>query len=118
LNQVVFLVVFPAAVMPQSPLVINPNAAKQFLVAGGPGSGKGTQCEKIKERYSGVVHLSAGDLLRAEAASGSKVCLITTCHRSLKMGRFVCRQAYTGQLVFRALNSNQVKGGRPLALIT
>lgn len=47
--------------------------------AGGPGSGKGTQCEKIKEKYAGVVHLSAGDLLRAEAASGSEVgckCLV------------------------------------------
>eukprot|EP00200_Dunaliella_tertiolecta_P017710 CAMPEP_0202422792 /NCGR_PEP_ID=MMETSP1128-20130828/51042_1 /ASSEMBLY_ACC=CAM_ASM_000463 /TAXON_ID=3047 /ORGANISM="Dunaliella tertiolecta, Strain CCMP1320" /LENGTH=515 /DNA_ID=CAMNT_0049030867 /DNA_START=35 /DNA_END=1582 /DNA_ORIENTATION=- len=42
------------------------------FVLGGPGSGKGTQCEKIKERYAGVVHLSAGDLLRAEAKSGSE----------------------------------------------
>ncbi|KAF5829811.1 adenylate kinase-domain-containing protein [Dunaliella salina] len=42
------------------------------FVLGGPGSGKGTQCEKIKERYAGVVHLSAGDLLRAERDSGSE----------------------------------------------
>lgn len=41
--------------------------------SGGPGSGKGTQCDKIKARYKGVVHLSAGDLLRVEVASGSKV---------------------------------------------
>ena len=32
---------------------------------GGPGSGKGTLCSKIVETY-GWVHLSAGDLLRAE----------------------------------------------------
>ena len=37
---------------------------------GGPGSGKGTQCERIVDRY-GLTHLSAGDLLRAEVASGS-----------------------------------------------
>ena len=39
--------------------------------AGGPGSGKGTQCEKIVEKY-GYTHLSSGDLLRAEVASGSE----------------------------------------------
>jgi len=41
-----------------------------YFVMGGPGSGKGTQCAKLVERY-GMVHLSAGDLLRAEVASGS-----------------------------------------------
>nr|XP_031533453.1 adenylate kinase isoenzyme 1 isoform X3 [Vicugna pacos] len=37
---------------------------------GGPGSGKGTQCEKIVQKY-GYTHLSTGDLLRAEVSSGS-----------------------------------------------
>ena len=41
-----------------------------FFVLGGPGSGKGTQCAKLVEEY-GFVHLSAGDLLRAERDSGS-----------------------------------------------
>ena len=31
---------------------------------GGPGSGKGTQCQKIMERYPDFVHLSMGDILR------------------------------------------------------
>jgi adenylate kinase family enzyme len=35
------------------------------FVLGGPGSGKGTQCEKIVANF-GYTHLSAGDLLRAE----------------------------------------------------
>merc|ERR1712050_681263 len=39
-------------------------------VLGGPGSGKGTQCDKIVEKY-GFCHLSSGDLLREEVASGS-----------------------------------------------
>jgi len=39
-------------------------------VLGGPGSGKGTQCEKLVARY-GFGHLSSGDLLREEVASGS-----------------------------------------------
>ena len=36
-----------------------------FFVLGGPGSGKGTQCARIVEEF-GFVHLSTGDLLRAE----------------------------------------------------
>ncbi|XP_037934434.1 adenylate kinase isoenzyme 1-like [Teleopsis dalmanni] len=39
-------------------------------VLGGPGCGKGTQCAKIVEKY-GFTHLSSGDLLRDEVASGS-----------------------------------------------
>uniref|UniRef100_A0A914X6F3 UMP-CMP kinase n=1 Tax=Plectus sambesii TaxID=2011161 RepID=A0A914X6F3_9BILA len=35
------------------------------FVLGPPGSGKGTQCIKISTEY-GYIHLSAGDLLRAE----------------------------------------------------
>ncbi|XP_062127457.1 adenylate kinase isoenzyme 1 isoform X1 [Drosophila sulfurigaster albostrigata] len=39
-------------------------------ILGGPGCGKGTQCAKIVEKY-GFTHLSSGDLLREEVASGS-----------------------------------------------
>lgn len=42
-----------------------------WVLAGGPGSGKGTQCEKIVQKY-GYTHLSTGDLLRAEVSSGSE----------------------------------------------
>ena len=38
--------------------------------AGGPGCGKGTQCERIVAKY-GFTHLSSGDLLRDEVKSGS-----------------------------------------------
>ncbi|KAI8572524.1 hypothetical protein RHMOL_Rhmol01G0206100 [Rhododendron molle] len=41
------------------------------FVLGGPGSGKGTQCQNIV-RHFGYTHLSAGDLLRAEIKSGSE----------------------------------------------
>lgn len=44
--------------------------ARVIFVLGGPGSGKGTQCEKIVQKY-GFTHLSSGDLLREEVASGS-----------------------------------------------
>merc|ERR1712044_123196 len=39
-------------------------------VLGGPGCGKGTQCDKIVAKY-GFTHLSSGDLLRDEVKSGS-----------------------------------------------
>ncbi|XP_049821997.1 adenylate kinase isoenzyme 1 isoform X2 [Aethina tumida] len=39
-------------------------------ILGGPGCGKGTQCDKIVAKY-GFTHLSSGDLLRNEVQSGS-----------------------------------------------
>lgn len=41
------------------------------LISGGPGSGKGTQCQRIVGKFS-YTHLSTGDLLRAEVDSGSE----------------------------------------------
>jgi len=46
--------------------------AANIIIAGAPASGKGTQCEVIKEKF-GVVHLSTGDMLRAAVAAGSDV---------------------------------------------
>lgn len=49
-----------------------PDQVSVIFVLGGPGSGKGTQCAKLVKEYQ-FVHLSAGDLLRAEQArEGSK----------------------------------------------
>ena len=44
-------------------------ACRVVFVLGGPGSGKGTQCQLLSERY-GWTHLSAGDLLRAARKTG------------------------------------------------
>ena len=43
---------------------------KVTFVLGGPASGKGTQCAKLVEEF-GYTHISTGDLMRAEIASGS-----------------------------------------------
>ncbi|KAI7845554.1 hypothetical protein COHA_000845 [Chlorella ohadii] len=40
------------------------------MIAGAPAAGKGTQCAKIVDKY-GLVHISVGDLLRAEVAAGT-----------------------------------------------
>jgi UMP-CMP kinase len=52
---------------PLEPAALKPAVV---FVLGGPGAGKGTQSEHIVNKYS-YVHLSAGDLLRAERKSGS-----------------------------------------------
>lgn len=41
---------------------------KVLFVLGGPGAGKGTQCDKILEECSSWTHISAGDCLREERA--------------------------------------------------
>eukprot|EP01006_Ploeotia_vitrea_P046339 TRINITY_DN67017_c6_g2_i1.p2 TRINITY_DN67017_c6_g2~~TRINITY_DN67017_c6_g2_i1.p2 ORF type:complete len:227 (-),score=133.93 TRINITY_DN67017_c6_g2_i1:29-688(-) len=46
------------------------SSPKHIIIAGAPASGKGTQCEFIKEKY-GVVHFSTGDALRAAVKAGT-----------------------------------------------
>jgi len=48
-----------------------PRAARHFIIAG-PAAGKGAQCDRLVAQY-GVVHVSTGDMLRAEVAKGSEL---------------------------------------------
>lgn len=43
-----------------------------IILSGAPGSGKGTQSAFIAQKYN-LLHLSTGDVLRAEIASGSEL---------------------------------------------
>ena len=45
---------------------------KLFLIIGAPGSGKTTDCEVIASRHDEITHYSAGDMFRAEVATGSE----------------------------------------------
>ncbi|KAM7433153.1 cytidine monophosphate (UMP-CMP) kinase 1 [Porites harrisoni] len=76
-----------------------------IFVLGGPGAGKGTQCEKIVKEF-GYIHLSAGELLRVERASGSENGdLIETC---MKEGKIVPVEI-TISLIEKAMNKSSTK---------
>ncbi|XP_049542423.1 adenylate kinase [Anopheles darlingi] len=61
----------PATALKEQPASSNSTGINAVLL-GPPGSGKGTQAPLLKEKYC-VCHLSTGDMLRAEIASGSKL---------------------------------------------
>ena len=45
---------------------------KNIVIFGAPGSGKGTQSDKMIEKY-GLNHISTGDVLRSEIKKGSEL---------------------------------------------
>ena len=53
-----------------TPLLLS-GGVRNVVIFGPPGVGKGTQSKHIAERW-GLCHVSTGDLLRAEVASGSR----------------------------------------------
>eukprot|EP00057_Strongylocentrotus_purpuratus_P004699 XP_003729266.1 PREDICTED: UMP-CMP kinase isoform X3 [Strongylocentrotus purpuratus] len=87
------------------PTVMASNKPEVVFVLGGPGAGKGTQCQKIVEKF-GFVHLSAGDLLRAERQSGSKDGELIETY--IKNGDIVPVEI-TLNLLERSMNGNATK---------
>jgi adenylate kinase len=76
-------------------------------ILGGPGSGKGTQCDNIRVKL-GFTHLSSGDLLRNEVVSGSKRGL--QLYRLMEMGELVPAQVVM-DLIAEAM-VQEVYGGK------
>lgn len=95
------------AVEPKKGPAFSDSDVSVIFVLGGPGSGKGTQCAKlVKEK--GFVHLSAGDLLRAEQnREGSKYGELIAQY--IKEGTIV-PQEVTVALLEQAIRENYNKG--------
>lgn len=60
---------------------------KVVFILGGPGSGKGTQSEKIVQRYGGWAHISTGDVLREEVEKGSDIG--KQCEKIMEEGKLI-----------------------------
>ncbi|KAJ4973344.1 hypothetical protein NE237_006518 [Protea cynaroides] len=82
--------------------IFSDNKITCIFVLGGPGSGKGTQCEKIVEHF-GFTHLSTGDLLKAEMESNSENG--TTIRNMRKEGKIVPSEV-TIKLLQRAMQES------------
>jgi hypothetical protein len=83
------------------------------FVLGGPGAGKGTQCALLVQRL-GFVHLSAGDLLRAERLSGSPTAALI--NEIINRGDIVPGEITTG-LLKNAMESAAQREGKRYFLI-
>jgi len=57
-----------------------------IVIFGAPGSGKGTQSERIVERF-GINHISTGEVLRAEIAKGTELGKIA--HEYISQGQLI-----------------------------
>ena len=59
---------------------------KNIVIFGAPGSGKGTQSDKLIEKY-GLEHISTGDVLRAEIKRGTE--LGQTAQKFIDQGQLI-----------------------------
>jgi adenylate kinase len=78
-----------------------------LLLIGPPGSGKGTQGERLARRL-GLDHIAAGDVLRAEVAAGSPLGL--EARELMARGELVPDQVITDLLVPRILAAAAADG--------
>jgi adenylate kinase len=78
-----------------------------IVIFGPPGSGKGTQSEKIIRKY-GLHHLSTGDMLRAEIAAESELGL--EARNFTSKGELVPDEVVIGMIEKRIKDAGQVNG--------
>uniref|UniRef100_A0A2N9IWT0 adenylate kinase n=1 Tax=Fagus sylvatica TaxID=28930 RepID=A0A2N9IWT0_FAGSY len=80
----------------------------KIMISGAPASGKGTQCELITQKY-GLVHIAAGDLLRAEVAAGSENG--RRAKESMEKGQLVPNEIVVMMVKERLLQQDSLENG-------
>jgi adenylate kinase len=78
-----------------------------LVLFGPPGAGKGTQSEKLIEKYQ-LVHLSTGDILRSEISNGTALGL--EAKKLMDQGVLVPDEVVIG-MISNKLDSNKNAGG-------
>lgn len=87
------------------------NAAKVIALFGPPGSGKGTQAERIVEEF-GLIHLSPGNMLRDEIKRGTE--LGRAAESIMKQGKLVTDEVINPMVARRI--GQELKAGRQVLL--
>lgn len=78
-----------------------------FLIFGPPGSGKGTQSVRLAEKFN-LIHLSTGDMLRAEIAAGTE--LGEKMSHIMSKGELVPDEVVIEMIAFKIDNSRNAAG--------
>jgi UMP-CMP kinase len=78
-----------------------------IFILGSPGSGKGTLCQQLVERFPALAHFSAGDLLRAERANPDSP-VAELINTTIKEGKIVPAEITIG-LLKNAIESSSAK---------
>ena len=78
-----------------------------LVLFGPPGAGKGTQSQKLIEKY-GLIHLSTGDLLRGEIAQGTELGL--EAKKLMDEGMLVPDHVVIGMIGHKLDSNKEAKG--------
>jgi adenylate kinase len=79
----------------------------RIVLLGAPGSGKGTQSQRLVQRF-GIPQISTGDLLRAAVAKGSPLGL--AAKEAMQAGKLVSDDIVLGMIRERLAEADVVKG--------
>ncbi|MBB3227767.1 adenylate kinase [Luteibacter sp. Sphag1AF] len=79
----------------------------RLVLLGAPGSGKGTQAARLKDRF-GILHISTGDLLRAEVKAGTELGL--KAKAVMDAGNLVADDILLGMLEARLAQPDAARG--------
>ena len=78
-----------------------------LILFGPPGSGKGTQAERLEEAYN-LVHISTGDLFRSEMEAGTE--LGTQANEFMSRGELVPDEVTIGMLRNKMMSHQDAEG--------